>query len=118
MSKRAGNPLLNINYLLILWMLSKAPAHGYEILLKFSELFGRRVTSGALYPMLYKMERLGLIFSEVVRGTGNRTKRIYHIKDSGLEAVSNFASKFGDFFDFMVSAKESHNGQTVTIPIQ
>jgi PadR family transcriptional regulator PadR len=117
MSKRAGNPLLNINYLLILWMLSKAPAHGYEILLKFSDLFGRRVTSGALYPMLYKMERLGLIFSEVVRGTGNRTKRIYHIKESGLEAVADFASKFGDFFDFMVSAKESHYGQAVTVPI-
>jgi len=117
MSKRAGNPLLNINYLLILWMLSKAPAHGYEILLKFSQLFERRVTSGALYPMLYKMERLGLIFSEVARGTGNRTKRIYHIRDSGIEAVANFASKFGDFFDFMVNTKDSQRVQTATIPI-
>lgn len=106
MSKRAGNPLLNINYLLILWMLSQAPAHGYNILLKFSQLFGRRVTSGALYPMLYKMERLGLIFSEIARGTGNRTRRIYHIREAGLDAVSEFASRFGDFFDFMKAAKE------------
>lgn len=115
MSKRAGNPLLNINYLLILWMLTQAPAHGYEILLKFSELFGRRVTSGALYPMLYKMERLGLVFSEVVRGTGNRTKRIYHIKESGLEAVSEFASKFGDFFDFMKNAKDNKVTTAITV---
>jgi len=115
MSKRAGNPLLNINYLLILWMLSQAPAHGYDILLKFSDLFGRRVTSGALYPMLYKMERLGLIFSEIVRGTGNRTRRIYYIKKAGLDAVSEFASRFGDFFDFMKAAKEDQVAAAVAV---
>jgi len=109
MSKRAGNPLLNINYLLILWMLARTPAHGYEILTKFSQLFGRRVTSGALYPMLYKMERLGLVFSEIVRGTGNRTRRRYYIKESGLKAMSEFASKFGEFFDFMNSVKDQEH---------
>jgi len=117
MSKRAGNPLLNINYLLILWMLSRAPAHGYEILLKFSELFGRRVTSGALYPMLYKMERLGLVFSEIVRGSGNRTKRRYYIKEDGLKAVSDFATKFGDFFDFMKDVKDNQTQTAVAIRI-
>lgn len=83
-------------------------------MLKFSELFGRRVTSGALYPMLYKMERLGLVFSEITRGTGNRTRRIYHIKEAGLDAVSDFASRFGDFFEFMATVKESRAAAPIT----
>ncbi len=44
MSKGKGMPLENINYLIILWMLSQAPSHGYEILTKFSRLFGKKFT--------------------------------------------------------------------------
>ena len=107
MSKGKGMPLENINYLIILWMLSETPAHGYEILMRFSRTFGKRFTSGALYPMLYKMERLGLIFSQRVEEGGRRTKRRYFIGEQGAKALHDFASKFGDFFDFMSKTKDA-----------
>ncbi len=114
MSKGKGTPLENINYLIILWMLSQAPSHGYEILTRFSRLFGKKFTSGALYPMLYKMERLGLIFSQRVDEGGRRVKRRYFMAEQGVRALHDFASKFGEFFEFMSKSKSD----LIAIPTQ
>ncbi|MGB9806452.1 MAG: PadR family transcriptional regulator [Thermoproteota archaeon] len=107
MSKKGGSQLFNLNYLIVLWMLSKSPAHGYDILTNFNKMFGKKFTSGALYPMLYKLEKLNWITSTVVSEGSRRTKRVYYIRESGIEALNEFAKKFGDFFDFMSKIKET-----------
>jgi len=107
MSKKSGSQLFNLNYLIILWMLTKSPAHGYDILTTFSKLFGKKFTSGALYPMLYKMEKMGWISSTVVSSGTRRSKRVYTIRESGIEVLNEFAKKFGEFFDFMSKIKET-----------
>ena len=81
MSKKGGSQLFNLNYLIVLWMLSKSPAHGYDILMNFNKMFGKKFTSGALYPMLYKLEKLNWITSTVVSEGSRRTKRVYYIRE-------------------------------------
>jgi DNA-binding PadR family transcriptional regulator len=75
--------------------------------MNFNKMFGKKFTSGALYPMLYKLEKLNWITSTVVSEGSRRTKRVYYIRESGIEALNEFAKKFGDFFDFMSKIKET-----------
>ena len=73
----------------ILGFLDDGPLHGYELRRRITELDGpgARLSEGALYPALARLERAGLITRTARTGAGGRARRILTITDAGRERL-------------------------------
>ena len=71
--------------LLILKALALAPLHGYGIGQRLEQLSGGvfRITLGALYPALQRLERLGLVTGSWSLSENNRRARYYSLTAAG-----------------------------------
>ena len=75
---------------IILGRLAHMPMHGYMIAKVIGNMLGpfRSVQWGALYPVLSKLEREGLICAEEQEGCGDgRPRKVYAITDAGRERL-------------------------------
>lgn len=75
--------------LLILAQLEHRPSHGYEIAQQI-DLRSRGAVSfhaASLYPILYRMERRGLIAGRWVEKAGQRRRRYYTLTAAGRKAL-------------------------------
>jgi DNA-binding PadR family transcriptional regulator len=68
----------------------KDNAYGAMIMQRLTEITGREWSIGAIYDPLYRLEKKGYIRSELTEPTaerGGRSKRVYGVTESGLEAL-------------------------------
>ncbi|MFH1785031.1 MAG: PadR family transcriptional regulator [Candidatus Micrarchaeota archaeon] len=71
----------------LLWLISKKPMHGYELIKTVEKDGGFKiVTASKVYPILKSLTRKGLIDHEK-QAQGRRIKKIYHITDKGKMAL-------------------------------
>jgi DNA-binding PadR family transcriptional regulator len=66
----------------MLWLLSRKPRHGYELILEFKRLTGRKLKPAMVYPFLRKLEKGGFAVSEWVK-KGKRKLRYYSLTKRG-----------------------------------
>ena len=89
--------------LIVLHLLSRGEAYGYEIATTLTERTdgALEVTDGTLYPVLYRLERAGLV--EVRWETPNRgvPRKYYRLTTSGYEDLARLASEWTSFADAM-----------------
>ncbi len=78
---------------LILWLISKGPMHGYEIIKEVTRLTGRRVKPATLYPLLNRLEAEGFLVSELIE-KNQRELRCYRLTEKG----KTFLAKMFDMF--------------------
>jgi transcriptional regulator len=74
---------------LVLSLVEHEARHGYE-LYKLIESRSRGVVTlyvASLYPMLYRLEKRGLIAGRWVEKAGQRRRRFYRITSSGREVL-------------------------------
>ncbi len=88
---------------LILFMVSQHPMYGYQII---KELEARsqgyfRFKEGTLYPVLHRLERLGLVVGQWQKRSGNRQRKYYHITEKGQVVVAERTSEWRDFLTAM-----------------
>jgi transcriptional regulator len=76
--------------LLILKALDLAPLHGYGIGLRIEQLSGGvfRITLGALYPALQRLERGGLVKGAWSTSENNRRARYYRLTAAGRRRLA------------------------------
>lgn len=76
--------------LLILKALQLAPRHGYGIGQRIAQLSDGdiRVTLGALYPALQRLERTGLVTAEWSVSENNRKARYYRLTPAGRRRLA------------------------------
>ncbi len=90
--------------LLILALLQERPRHGYQIAQLIEERSGGdlvfHVTS--LYPILYRLENLGLVKGRWVEKAGQRRRRYYRITPPGTERLAAHRRLWEDFFQALV----------------
>lgn len=79
-----------------LFVLTKGPLHGYQIMKRITEwtLGLMRPTSGGLYPTLRGLEDLGLIKGE---GRVERGRKVYHITERGREVFRESVERHFEF---------------------
>jgi transcriptional regulator len=85
--------------LLVLALLEDRARHGYEIG-KLIEVRSEGVLKfhiASLYPMLYKLERRGLIQGRWVEKAGQRRKRFYRITPEGRRVLERQRSRWQEF---------------------
>nr|WP_299031554.1 PadR family transcriptional regulator [uncultured Tenacibaculum sp.] len=76
--------------------------YGYEITQKVKELTKGelKITEGALYPALHKLEAEGLLDVEVAK-VGNRLRKYYKLTENGTKETANRLSEMQEFLSTM-----------------
>ncbi len=76
--------------------------YGYEITQKVKELTKGelKITEGALYPALHKMEAEGLLDVEIVN-IGNRMRKYYKLTEQGTKETANKLAELEEFIKTM-----------------
>ena len=76
--------------LLVLAQLEDQPRHGYEIGQQIAERGGGGVSfkPASLYPVLYRLERRGLIAGRWVEKAGQRRRRYYRLTSEGRRVLA------------------------------
>jgi transcriptional regulator len=76
--------------MLILYVLSKGPSHGYEIAKRIKEESENVLDfkEGTLYPTLHNLEKQRLIEAYEAKENG-RVRRYYRLTDSGHSTLKN-----------------------------
>lgn len=76
---------------LVLAILAEHENYGYAILKRVRELSGGDVewTDGMLYPLLHRLERLGLVRAAWGLSAEGRRRRNYRITDAGLAQLAD-----------------------------
>ena len=81
---------------LLLALLAKEPAHGYELKQALEQVFGPAYPSpniGQIYVTLGRLEKDGLVRGEDVAQVGRPDKRVYALTAAGREAVAVWVDK-------------------------
>ena len=75
---------------LVLGILAEGESYGYAILKRVDELSGGRMqwTDGMLYPLLHRLERLGLVEASWGTSDVGRRRKHYALTASGQEALA------------------------------
>jgi PadR family transcriptional regulator, regulatory protein PadR len=87
--------------MLILALVEDMPRHGYEIA-KLIELRSGgllRFHAASLYPLLYRLEKRGLIHGRWVERAGQRRRRHYKLTPAGRRILIAHRRTWKDFFD-------------------
>ena len=77
----------------ILALLSKEPAHGYELRQRLVEALGpvgQALNAGQVYVTLNRLERIGLVKAEEEGTPQQRNKRVYELTPAGRERVQEW----------------------------
>ena len=83
---------------LVLWIVSKKPVHGYEIIKKLLEHTGFQFSPGTIYPLLYKLEDKGLIKGMWKQTGKRRGVKLYSLTENGEKLLREIKKllKFSD----------------------
>ena len=84
----------------VLSVLTRQALHGYEIARRIEEGSGGELkfNLASLYPMLYSLERRGLIKGEWGDGANGRRRRTYRITAAGKKALLPLRQEWRAFF--------------------
>ena len=86
--------------MLILALVEDRPRHGYEI----AKLIEGRSDGvlhfhvASLYPLLYRMEKRGLIKGSWIEKAGQRRRRFYKLMPEGKRALNEHRQTWSEFF--------------------
>ncbi len=99
---------------IILWLLFHKPRHGYEILMEFKRLTGRKLKPSVVYPFLHKLEAEGFVSSEWIL-TGKRKVRNYFLTKNGEDLLQRFRETFTtplkDFFSDLIGKSKTFKNE-------
>src|SRR5262245_20222170 len=86
--------------MLILALVEARPRHGYEIARLIEERSEGvlQFHPASLYPLLYRMEKRGLIKGSWIEKTGQRRRRFYKLMPAGKKVLNEQRQTWSDFF--------------------
>jgi PadR family transcriptional regulator, regulatory protein PadR len=86
--------------MLILALVEDRPRHGYEIANLIEERSDGvlQFHAASLYPLLYRLEKRGLIKGRWVEKAGKRRRRFYKITVAGQKILAEQRQTWQDFF--------------------
>lgn len=94
---------------LILSILSEGDSYGYAIIKRVRELSGGRIqwTDGMLYPVLHRLEKQGLIESEIRHSEQGRLRKYYKIKQEGTWEMGVYKAQWETVYSTLQKVWES-----------
>jgi len=92
----------SLNTIIMKLLEEQGRMYGYEISQKVKEITGGelKITEGALYPALHKLEAEGLLDVEVEK-VDNRLRKYYKLTEKGSKETVNLLSELDEFIKNM-----------------
>ena len=99
---------------LVLAILAEADSYGYAILQRVREVSGGQIawTDGMLYPVLHRLERLGLVEARWEVAESGRRRKYYAITPSGRAQLAEERRQWG-----VVDATLRAMWQALSLPV-
>ena len=87
--------------LLVLAQLEDTRRHGYEIAIRIGQRSAGAVSFNvaSLYPILYRLERRGLIAGTWIEKPGQRRRRYYKLTRAGRKMLAEQRKNWSDFME-------------------
>jgi PadR family transcriptional regulator PadR len=87
--------------MLILALVEDRPRHGYEIAKLIEQRSEGKLQfhAASLYPLLYRLEKRGLINGRWVEKPGQRRRRFYRLTPKGQKILAAQRQTWRDFFE-------------------
>lgn len=82
----------------ILSILRRKPAYGYEMITAINDEFHLFISPGSLYPILYNLERAGLVTGQW-EDPDRRSKKIYELTPEGVRTHREGLDSIGRILD-------------------
>ena len=97
--------------LMILSLLERRARHGYEICKLIESRSGGvlRLNVASLYPLLYRLERKGLLEGRWVERSGVRRRRFYRLTANGRKRLTDRRSTWRSFVEAMNRITEAEH---------
>lgn len=73
--------------MLVLRLLSQASSYGYELVTRLQDQGLANISTGTVYPVLTRLERDGLLSSELVPSNAGPARKYYQPTPAGLAAM-------------------------------
>ncbi|MEM8484612.1 MAG: PadR family transcriptional regulator [Bacteroidota bacterium] len=88
---------------MVLAILSRGESYGYEIIQRVKRLSNEQIvwSEGALYPVLHRLERQGLIQSVWRKSEKGRKRKYYLITEAGVKELADAQRQWGLTNDVM-----------------
>ncbi|MCD9584150.1 PadR family transcriptional regulator [Tenacibaculum maritimum] len=92
----------SLQTIILKFLAENTKMYGYEITQKVKKITEGelKITEGALYPALHKLEEEGLLEVEVTK-VGNRLRKYYKLTESGIEETENKLLEMQEFLRMM-----------------
>lgn len=92
--------------LLVLAQLERGRSHGYEIAQRIAARSGGAVSfhAASLYPVLYRLERRGLIAGRWIEKAGQRRRRYYGLTTAGRSVLAERRKSWSAFIQALHEA--------------
>ncbi len=86
--------------MLIMALVEDVPRHGYEIarLIEVRSDGVLQFHAASLYPLLYRMEKRGLVRGQWVEKAGQRRRRYYRLTPAGRKVLAAQRNTWQEFF--------------------
>lgn len=87
--------------MVVLALLEARPRHGYELAKMIETASGSKLQFhvSSLYPMLYRLERKGLVEGRWVEKAGERRRRFYRLTPAGRRALAQHRRSWREFVE-------------------
>jgi PadR family transcriptional regulator, regulatory protein PadR len=104
MGDKVGPDVKGSAEVLVLALVEDRARHGYEIGKLIEERSGGvlKFHIASLYPMLYRLEKRGLITGRWVEKAGERRKRYYRITAEGRRVLASHRTRWQEFIHALV----------------
>ena len=79
--------------ILILSILLEKPMHGYGVISTLAEITGFEFSPGAIYPLLYKLEKLELVRSKWKQIGERKRIKLYELTENGRKILDKLRDK-------------------------
>ncbi|MDO8627304.1 MAG: PadR family transcriptional regulator, partial [Candidatus Diapherotrites archaeon] len=80
----------------IVFLLSKKPMHGYELMQQLKDCLKIKSSAGKIYPFLALLQKKKLLQVKIL---GNRGKKVYFLTAKGKIFMRELSEKFAPIFE-------------------
>lgn len=78
----------------LLAVISEEPSYGYEMVRKLSDRGFDLVSEGAIYPVLSRLQRNGLVETHLVESSGGPARKYYKATGAGRSALTTWENEW------------------------
>ena len=81
---------------IILWLIFLKPMHGYDLMLEFKNVTGKRLKPSIVYPFLNSLETKGYVVGTWMKN-GKRKAKSYRLTEKGVKLLTSFNKRFSTY---------------------